>query len=88
MTTDDLSALGLDGLGSQFTTYYDQTNTPRAQNIMQAAKLVDGTIIKPGTVFSLNDTLGRGPWTAASTTPPLSRTASCAWAWGVGLASS
>ncbi len=57
-TTDQLVALGLDGLGSQFTTYYDQTNKPRAQNIMQAARLVDGTVIKPGTVFSLNDTLG------------------------------
>ena len=58
VTTDDLTTLGLDGLGSQFTTYYDQTNTARAQNIMQAAKLVDGTVIKPGTVFSLNRTLG------------------------------
>ena len=44
ITTDQLTALGLDGLGSQFTTYYDQTNKPRAQNIMQAAKLVDGTV--------------------------------------------
>jgi len=58
VSTDDLTTLGLDGLGSQFTTYYDQSNAPRAQNIMQAAKLVDGTVIKPGTVFSLNDTLG------------------------------
>ena len=57
-TTDQLTALGLDGLGSQFTTYYDQSNKPRAQNIMQAAKLVDGTVIKAGAVFSLNDTLG------------------------------
>ena len=57
-TTDQLVALGLDGLGSQFTTYYDQTNRPRAQNIMQAAKLVNGTVIKAGEVFSLNDTLG------------------------------
>ncbi len=58
VTTDELTTLGLNGLGSQFTTYYDQTNVPRAQNIMQAAKLVDGTVIKPGTVFSLNATLG------------------------------
>jgi vancomycin resistance protein YoaR len=57
-TTDQLTALGLEGLGSQFTTYYDQTNKPRAQNIMQAAKLVNGAVIKPGAVFSLNDTLG------------------------------
>ena len=33
VTTDQLTELGLDGLGSQFTTYYDQTNKPRAQNI-------------------------------------------------------
>jgi vancomycin resistance protein YoaR len=57
-TTDELVSLGLDGLGSQFTTYYDQTNKPRAQNIMQAARLCDGTVIKPGEVFSLNQTLG------------------------------
>jgi vancomycin resistance protein YoaR len=57
-TTDELTSLGLDGLGAQFTTYYDQTNKPRAQNIMQAAKLCDGTVIKPGEVFSLNQTLG------------------------------
>jgi vancomycin resistance protein YoaR len=58
VTTDQITALGLEGLGSQFTTYFDQTNKPRAQNIVQAAKLVDGTVIKAGTVFSLNDTLG------------------------------
>ena len=58
MTTDQLTALGLDGLGSQFTTYFDPTNKPRTQNITQAAKLVDGTVIKAGAVFSLNDTLG------------------------------
>ena len=33
VTTDQLAALGLNGLGSQFTTYYDQRNKPRAQNI-------------------------------------------------------
>jgi vancomycin resistance protein YoaR len=58
VTTDQLTALGLNGLGSQFTTYYDQTNKPRSQNIAQAARLADGTVIKAGAVFSLNDTLG------------------------------
>ena len=58
VTTDQLTALGLNGLGSQFTTYYDQGNKPRSQNIAQAAKLADGTVIKAGAVFSLNDTLG------------------------------
>lgn len=58
MTTDQLTALGIDGLGSQFTTYFDPDNKARTQNITQAAKLVDGTIIKSGAVFSLNDTLG------------------------------
>ena len=58
VTTDQLAALGLNGLGSQFTTYYEQSNKPRSQNIQQAAKLTDGTVIKAGAVFSLNDTLG------------------------------
>lgn len=57
-STDQLVALGLNGLGSQFTTYYDQTNKSRTQNITQAAKLVNGTVIRAGAVFSLNDTLG------------------------------
>ena len=30
VTTDELTTLGLDGLGSQFTTYYDQTQQCRA----------------------------------------------------------
>jgi len=58
VTTEQLTALGLNGLGSQFTTYYDQANKPRSQNIAQAARLADGTVIKAGAVFSLNDTLG------------------------------
>jgi vancomycin resistance protein YoaR len=58
LTTDDVQTMGLASLGSQFVTYYDPRNTSRAQNIGVAAKLVDGTIVQPGSVFSLNGTMG------------------------------
>ena len=57
-TTSDVQAMGLTALGSEFSTYYDPTNKSRATNIVQAAKIVDGTLIHPGEVFSLNATLG------------------------------
>jgi vancomycin resistance protein YoaR len=58
VTTDALQQLGLSGLGSEFTTYYDPSNAARAANIALCAKLVDGTVIPAGHVFSLNDTVG------------------------------
>ena len=57
-TTEQLQELGLSGLGSEFSTYYDPQNRSRATNIEQAAKLVDGKTIPPGTVFSLNAVMG------------------------------
>mgnify|MGYP005836458971 CR=1 FL=1 len=58
LTTDDVESMGLASLGSQFTTYFDPANAGRATNIALAAKIVDGTIVQPGAVFSLNATLG------------------------------
>jgi len=57
-TTDELLEMGLAALGSEFTTYYSPRNEARAGNIARAAELVDGTIVRPGRVFSLNGTLG------------------------------
>lgn len=57
-TTDELLEMGLAALGSEFTTYYSPQNEARAGNIARAAELVDGTIVRPGRVFSLNETLG------------------------------
>jgi len=58
LTSADVESMGLASLGSQFTTYFDTSNPGRATNIALAAKLVDGTIVEPGEVFSLNETVG------------------------------
>lgn len=57
-TTDELLEMGLGALGSEFTTYFSPENRARAGNIARAAELVDGTIVRPGRDFSLNQTLG------------------------------
>jgi vancomycin resistance protein YoaR len=58
LTTTDVQEMGLSALGSQFSTFFDPSNSARAGNIAQAAKIVDGTIVRPGEVFSLNAALG------------------------------
>ena len=57
-TTQALQQMGLSALGSEFTTYFSTGNQARAANIALCAKLVDGTIVAPGKVFSLNDRVG------------------------------
>jgi vancomycin resistance protein YoaR len=56
-TTADAKALGIKQKVSSFTTYYPYAEY-RNTNIGRAAELVDGTILKPGEVFSLNDIVG------------------------------
>jgi vancomycin resistance protein YoaR len=58
LSSDDVRAMGLSSLGSQFTTYFDPGNATRAGNIALAAKLVDGTIVAAGETFSLNAAMG------------------------------
>ena len=58
LSTADVESSGLSKLGSQFVTYFDPRNTARATNIALAARLVDGAVIQPGAVFSLNATMG------------------------------
>ena len=52
LTTADVQEMGLSALGSQFSTYFDPSNTARAGNIALAAKIADGTIVRPGSVLS------------------------------------
>ncbi|CUR56282.1 VanW family protein [metagenome] len=56
-TTKDAKALGIRRKVSTFTTYYPYAEY-RNINIGRAAELVNGTILKPGETFSLNDTVG------------------------------
>ncbi|MGO8683197.1 MAG: VanW family protein [Thermoleophilia bacterium] len=57
LSTSEVNAMGMNGLGSQFTTYFTSPGA-RATNIALAARLVDGTIVEPGQVFSLNHVMG------------------------------
>ena len=56
-TTEDARALGIKEQVSTFTTYYPYAEY-RNINIGRAAELVNGTVLKPGETFSLNDTVG------------------------------
>ena len=55
--TADARKLRISEQVSQFTTFFPHAEY-RNTNIGRAAELVDGTILKPGETFSLNDTVG------------------------------
>jgi len=57
ITTEDAGGLGIRGQVVKFTTWYPPA-AYRIQNIHRAADLMDGTIIKPNDIFSLNKTVG------------------------------
>ncbi|GAB2445759.1 VanW family protein [Nocardioides hungaricus] len=56
-TTADARALKIKEQVSTFTTYFPYAEY-RNINIGRAAELIDDTVLKPGEVFSLNDTVG------------------------------
>ncbi|WP_121254994.1 VanW family protein [Nocardioides ferulae] len=56
-TTKEARQLKIREEVSTFTTYYPPA-TYRDVNIGRAAELIDGTVLKPGETFSLNDTVG------------------------------
>jgi vancomycin resistance protein YoaR len=58
LTTEQAGSLGIEELVSEFTTYYSCCQ-PRVTNIKRAAELLDGTIVRTRTAFSLNEALGR-----------------------------
>ena len=58
LTTEQATALGIHERISEFTTYYPCC-APRVSNIQRGAELMDGTIVRPGHRFSLNEVLGR-----------------------------
>ena len=57
-TASELEKQGIKELISSFTTYFDGGNLPRSSNIRLAAKIIDGTIVPPGGVFSFNEVVG------------------------------
>ncbi len=56
-TTKEAQKLKIKEQVSTFTTYYPHADY-RNTNIGRAAELVNGTLLKPGETFSLNDTVG------------------------------
>lgn len=56
-TTQDAKDLQIKERVSTFTTYYPYAEY-RNINIGRAAEIIDGTVLKPGDVFSLNDIVG------------------------------
>ena len=56
LTTEEAKALGITERMSTFTQNFPYA-AYRVQNIGQAAKRINGTILMPGEIFSLNDTI-------------------------------
>lgn len=56
-STADAKELNIDERVSTFTTYHSCCE-PRVENIHRIADLLDGTVVKPGESFSINDTVG------------------------------
>jgi vancomycin resistance protein YoaR len=56
-TTENAEAMGVKEITGKFTTYFPGS-AYRYNNIGKAAKLVNGTFLKPGEKFSMNKTLG------------------------------
>lgn len=56
-TTEDAEKLDITQKVSEFVTYFPYARY-RNVNQSRAAELIDGTILKPGDTFSLNDTVG------------------------------
>lgn len=55
--TSELTALGIREQISTFTTAY-VPGQPRVVNIKRASSVIDGTILRPGATFSMNEALG------------------------------
>ena len=56
---EEIERLGIVEQVSTFTTYFDGgLSSPRSQNIVRVAELVDGAVVRPGEVFSLNGHTG------------------------------
>lgn len=59
LTTEEVATLGIKERVSTFTTRFTGgLSSPRSKNIVQIAKDVDGTVVKPGETFSLNGHTG------------------------------
>ncbi|OYN85925.1 hypothetical protein CGZ92_10125 [Parenemella sanctibonifatiensis] len=56
-TTEDAEKLGIKEVIGEFTTYFPHADY-RNTNLTVASRAINNTMVKPGEIFSLNDTLG------------------------------
>jgi vancomycin resistance protein YoaR len=59
LTTEEAGALGVEEVISSFTTTFSSSDAPRVHNIGLIAAAVDGQLVLPGQVFSMNAATGR-----------------------------
>lgn len=59
ITTQEAEGMGIKDEIATFTTRFDRSNRPRVNNIHTIADAVDGALLAPGAVFSLNERVGR-----------------------------
>jgi len=57
LTTEQAAALGITAKVSTFVTYFPCCQ-PRVKNIQRMAELLDGTVLRPGEVLSVNERVG------------------------------
>ncbi|MGQ9711073.1 MAG: VanW family protein [Desulfotomaculales bacterium] len=57
-TTEDVRAMGINGLLASYTTTFDPTLVNRAYNISVAAAALDGLLVAPGHEVSFNEIVG------------------------------
>ena len=71
-TEGDLARLGVKEKVSTFTTYFTGgRKSPRSQNIMTVSRAVDGAVVEPGAVFSLNKHTGERDYAAGYKDAPV-----------------
>ena len=58
VTTEDVQAMGINGLLATYSTSFDASNINRSHNIAVASKALNNSLIKPGEVFSFNVKVG------------------------------
>lgn len=57
-TTEDIAAMGINGLVARYATQFDSGQAGRTYNIKVAAAALDGMLIPPGEEFSFNRVVG------------------------------
>lgn len=59
ITTEEVEGYGIKEVVGEFTTYFPHSaDNYRNINLGRAAELINGTLVEPGGIFSLNDTVG------------------------------